>query len=204
MRIPHELSDSGKRTRTTLYIRFPKTKKEWVRFTFLTAIILLLLDWIGYQLFGPLSPNGVKNLAISALERRDANELCRLADPKEISMLHLTPDKVTALLNNTLWSEQWAKMVKERRDHTTHDMAVFETEWRTPTKKPNWKDGIGIFIIESRQRGWYLVLSDTLCGICEWRYGLIPGSQKYVELAKKNGIPGLEDAYHGTYAFFQK
>ena len=99
MRIPHELSDSGKRTRTTLYIRFLKTKKEWVRFTFLTAIILLLLDWIGYQLFGPLSPNGVKNLAISALERRDANELCRLADPKEISMLHLTPYKVTALLN---------------------------------------------------------------------------------------------------------
>ena len=203
IKIPHDSEDGNKRIKSTYNLRFPQTKQELTRLTILTVFVLLLLGWTVYELFGPLSPNGIKNLAIRALERRDANELCRLADPVEISRLHLTPDNVTALLYNTLWSEPWAKMVKEKRDHTTPDMAVFETQWQTPTKQPYRKDVIGIFIIEDHQKSWHLVLSDVLYNTCIWKYGLIPGSRKNIDLSKKYGIIGIEDGYHGTYSYYR-
>jgi hypothetical protein len=44
----------------------------------------------------------VRNQTVKALETGDAATLCRLADPTELQRLHITPDAVTRILNQTL------------------------------------------------------------------------------------------------------
>lgn len=67
------------------------------------AALAALIAYFAYQRLGPPSPEAVLNRTIHALEAGDTAALCRLANPKEIQRLHLTPEAVSGILHQTLW-----------------------------------------------------------------------------------------------------
>ena len=71
----------------------------------LCASLLALVLLAGYLLSRPLSPEAIRDRALQALQTKDAEALCRLADPEELVKTHLTPDKVRRMLQDSLWRQ---------------------------------------------------------------------------------------------------
>lgn len=167
-------------------IQLLNSKKRTVVIAALTATLVCL---ICYKLFAPLSPEAIRDLAISALEKRDAKELCRLADPQELTRLHLTPTIVDSFLHETLWSED--TLMKARFQKLTpnpDDQSVWAVHWDNEKKDAK---KLVVFVVDDQKIGWKLILSRMLCISCWRNEGGKLGMKTYYSLADKYGINGM-------------
>ena len=171
--------------------------KNIVRFRLLISVgvTILVLGVLGYKWLGPQPPEAVRDRAIAALERRDSQSLCELADPDEANRLHLTRTAVAGVLNETLWNEAPLKNSRvEKVTQTPDDQSLWEVHWAN--EKPGSLRLI-VPVIDDLKKGWRLNLSDMLYGACWRTEGGKQGMKKYSELARKYGIEGVRSQSGG-------
>src|SRR5580700_3464205 len=83
-----------------------------------------------YWAFRPLDPNAIASRAIDALGKHDAVGLIALADPEEVSRLHVTPAAVEDILSRTLWQEPAIRNASRRHmEQTPDDQYVWVVKW---------------------------------------------------------------------------
>lgn len=158
-----------------------------------TAIIIFL---VGFKFLSPPSPETIRDRAIVAIEREDAEELCRLADPDEVERLHLTPAIVSNFMHETLWREN--PLIQARIDKNTqtpNDQSIWEVHWAN--EKPDTLKFV-VPVIDDQKKGWKLNLSFMLYSACWRKEGGKEGMKTYFELARKYGIEG-ERKQGGNY-----
>ena len=160
-----------------------------LRVALAVTALIALLGFAGYKLWGPPSPEAIRDRTIRALENRDAQTLCQLADPEELKRLNLTPQKVSAFLNETLWREGSLKKAKiEKFTPTPDDQSVWEVQWATDKPKT---PKLAICCIDDPKKGWKLVTSYLLWSTCWRKQKSKEGIKEYYALAQKHGIAGV-------------
>ncbi len=169
--------------------------------------IILIIGFIAYQFFGPLSPKGIRDDAITALETGNATELCNLASPTELKRLNITPAKVKTYLDQTLWSEGFPKGVAKLKfmQNPSYKM-VWEIHWvgdQSDPDKPHW--GMWIEEINLPGEGWKLQLSDMMRDTCAWKlgYGNDQQGKLWRDICKELDIPGIFEQT-GKYDYFKR
>ena len=139
------------------------------------VIAVLLAD---YCLFRPLSPEAIRDRTLQALQKKDAEALCRLADPEELAKTHLTPQKVTVLLQDSLWKHNKPQVQSYSLfADKPADKRSWVIKWRSDTPP---QGTFGITVVDDPHIGWKLVLSDVLTSAALWCNGR-QGGQKYAE-----------------------
>ncbi len=154
-----------------------------------------------YWVFRPLNPNIIATRAIAALENHDAAGLIALADPEEVSKLHVTPAAVEDIFSKTLWQEPtFRNASRTHMEQTPDDQFAWTVKWSTG--RAGAMD-MSVIAIDSQTVGWKLELTTLLRAAC-WRHrGGPTGSREYVDLARKNGILGIRQQF-GDYVLLDK
>ncbi len=154
-----------------------------------------------YLILRPVTPETIRDRAIRALERRDVQELCSMADPEELSRLRLSGPKVKTILSESLWA----------RGSVTHrSISLFSDR---PSDRRSWlidwggnKSDHGMFgitAIDDPRIGWKLVLSDLLYSACCWSRPPRAGGVLYRELSRKVDISGVRGP-NGSYEMYDR
>lgn len=154
----------------------------------LACVAAALACLVVYKLFAPPSPEAIRDRAIAALEKGNAQELCRMADAEELQRLHLTPANVADFLHQTLWKEntlQHARCVQITQ--TPNDQSIWEVHWAN--EKPGTLHFI-VPIIDDPHKGWKLNLSFLLYSSCWRKEGGKEGLRTYLKMAQQYGING--------------
>ena len=165
-------------------------KFELKRWRMKAAVLAIGLLGAGlYWLGRPMTPKKIASRAIDALERHDVHALVELADPEEISSLHVTPAAVAEILNDTLWNEPPVRNpILTHLEQTPVDQFVWKLKWESDTPETV---NTSIVAIDSQTIGWKLELTNMLRAMC-WRHERgIRGERTYIELARKRGLSGI-------------
>jgi hypothetical protein len=166
-----------------------RLQKRRIRVGLASLTVLLLVAVIVFLAFRPLSPERIRDSAITALEQHDTATLIRLADPEEVKRLNLTEKTVSEILYKTLWQEpplKNASVGKLARNPVDED--VWEIKWASEPHDKKYH--LAIDVLDNQTIGWKLNLSYILWGCC-WRHSQGPsGMREYVTLAREAGIPG--------------
>ena len=153
-----------------------------------SCTLIALACLIGYRLFVPLSPEAIRDRAIAALEKRDAQELCRLADAEELQRLHLTEATVAEFLQHTLWNESALQHARvDKVSQTQDDQSVWQVHWAS--EKSETLSQV-VPIVDDPHKGWKLNLSFLLYSSCWRKEKGKEGMRTYLQLAQQYGIEG--------------
>lgn len=159
---------------------------------FVLGVLLVYLFW-------PPTPETIRDRTLQALVTRDARALCRLADPDELTRLHLTPEKVEAILQQTIWRNGPPKVARMILfANKPADKRSWFVDWETTAY---FHGTFGITALDHPRKGWKLVLSDVLMGACCWELGTAKGGKRYVQVARNLDIAGLR-RQDGNYEIF--
>jgi hypothetical protein len=159
-----------------------------------TAVLALASTWWYVAMYRP-SAEGVMHRAVASLDRGDAQQLYRLADPEEIRKLHLTPRTVEQVLKHTVWRVKPIRHIGLKKGRSPkEDSVVWQA--RYPNADPRFSS-VNVASVASREGKWYLNLSFLLRSTCYWSHGA-EGPRLYRQLARQYGIDGLREQA-GTY-----
>jgi len=151
----------------------------------LCASLLALVLLAGYLLSRPLSPEAIRDRALQALQTKDAEALCRLADPEELVKTHLTPDKVRRMLQDSLWRQNKPQVLSVSLfADKPADKRSWIIQWHSDTPP---QGTFGISVVDDPNIGWKLVLSDVVMSAYLYDGGK-QGGQKYVERMRELDI----------------
>jgi hypothetical protein len=156
-----------------------------------TALVAVL--WLAVSAWYR-SPEQIRNRSLAALERNDASSLCNLADEQELHKLSLSPDNVSAYLNEIGWKPGNALDPFERVRQPV-DLATWKVANKSaaPGAKP-----IIISLIDTPPQGWKLNLSILLWSMAHHMDSSGHGGAVFRRLARKSGITGIR-VYEGQY-----
>ncbi|MBC8135901.1 MAG: hypothetical protein H8F28_08460 [Fibrella sp.] len=159
-------------------------KKNIILVASVTVMLAGLVIW--RVLSGP-SPEEIRENAIRALEKGDAEALCALADPEEIKLTGLSPKKVKTLLDSTLWENGLPRQIKVgKRMEGAVDQGFWYADW---DNKPG-KYRVVVLANDHPKNGWHLNLSWMLYSICVWKNG-DRGADSYYAFARENSVTGF-------------
>lgn len=166
--------------------------------------LAVLLGYLAYQYWRPPSPEKVRDQTVQALQTGDAATLYSLADPTEVNKLHITPEAVQGILDQTLWHA--GHPVFQHPLTRVRPQPVDMATW-TYREDESSKKGPLIYIpvILDRDGRWYLNLSRLLEVSYLWRTGE-PGNvdsmrDAYREAALKYGVAGVRGHAGGWVMF---
>lgn len=157
-------------------------RRSWV------AVLGVLVAALGWWVRPP-SDTAIRDRAVRALNNRDADELCRLADPEELRHLNVTPEAVRRGLAEAFGpghSPPFTRAVEHLRTPMDQSVWMYLPEKGVP-------DGRKIFVmvIDDQHAGWKLNLTATLWSAFCRRLGSREGTREYYRFARRNGIGGL-------------
>ena len=168
----------------------------------LAAILAVCVVAAGvYWVYRPLDPDAIAARAIDALGKHDAVGLIALADPEEVSRLHVTPAAIEDILSKTIWQEPTIRNAsRTHMEQTPDDQYVWLVKW--PTGGAGAID-LSVVAVDSQTVGWKLDLTCLLWAAC-WRHSDGPaGAREYIDLARKNGVSGIRQQA-GNYVSLDK
>jgi len=127
-------------------------------------------------------------MAVTAIDRKDARGLLRLAHPDEVRRLNLTEAAVRGLLADTYWRNgppTLSRIPLERLPQTPADQATFVSQDDM---------AFGMWITDSRTHGWRLNLSFLFFSFCKRAQGRESAARlEYAALCRRYGVAGLHD-----------
>ncbi len=161
--------------------------------------IVLLVVFLGYLRFGPLSPDEVCLRTIRALESHDANALTALAHPEELHKLNLSAESARAVLADTLWNDGYSGRHRlSVYQHLRPDEVMYETK-PEPGSSEKANTPLYITALDSPDKGWRLSLSQLLYYACFRRYAAVGDARSEWRAIKgKYGILGIQQS-DGSY-----
>lgn len=174
----------------------PQASPKITQTRILLAVSVLVAALLtGYVLFRPPSPETIRDRALAALQNKDAEALCRLADPQELSQTHLTPQKVTLLLQDTLWQQTHPQLIRYKLfADKPADKRSWLIDWHSDTPQ---KGLFGLSVVDDPDIGWKLVLSDVLVSGYYWKAGREGGRQFRERLQQMDIVSGRQQ--DGSY-----
>lgn len=171
------------------------------RFLQACVIFLLALTTIGaWRIYSTPTSASVRDASLRALENKDAEALCRLADPKELEHLSVDKDKVAAILKDTLWRYP---NVKKMKPGLMIDKPKGRNTWGVM-----WagrRDAVlSLTTMDDPAIGWRLNLTDMLHSAIVWNNDVSGETIGYRERFDRVGILGLRAQGSGSFNLFSK
>jgi len=141
----------------------------------LLAAALLAVSYWSYS----RSPQAVMRRAVHALEQGDASVLWRLADPRELDRCRLTHAAFASFLTDTLGPSGMPRHGSITRwGPGPPDMAQWVIDYPGPSPDRRY---MAIPLVQVRQGGWKLGVSEMIRGLCGWRHGRARGLAAFAE-----------------------
>lgn len=173
------------------YVKAKASRAKWV---FVAGAVLCLCAILAFVFLRPTAPQRIAQKALNALERRDVEALCQLADKEEFTRLNLSPAKVEYLLNQTVWSGVIPQggTVQFNDGMRPIDQSIWEVKWRDAKSRPLY-----ITVNQEQNGRWRLNFARLLYASCWWQKEGSEGMKLYYEIAKEKGINGYRNEAGG-------
>lgn len=146
--------------------------------------------WLAYRRYTS-SPWFVMRRAVQAIYDEDWETLCRLTDEEELERLNITPQTVANIFHEVLGSSRLPPLVTVRLveppmpDQMTWDMVL----QGDPLNQRHYCY-MGVQVLYTK-RGWRLLLSKLLYGVCAWKQFRTGSKYDCNNLLMRHGVRGL-------------